>query len=133
VQTFLPFASFEESAKVLDKKRLFKQVVEARQIISCLEGEGSLRWANHPAVRMWRGYEEALKQYFNAMLYEWLLRGGRSSYTFYAVDTSYELPWWLGWDVIHSAYRSNLLRKDPIWYGKFGWTEKDDLPYVWPV
>ena len=132
MQTFLPFASFEESAKVLDKKRLFKQVVEARQIISCLEGEGSLRWANHPAVRMWRGYEEALKQYFNAMLDERLSRGGKSSYGFFDSIICCS-PWWLGRAEIHSAYRSNLLRKDPIWYGKFGWTEKDDLPYVWPV
>jgi hypothetical protein len=34
---------------------------------------------------------------------------------------------------LHDSHRSNLLRKDPQWYGQFGWTVPDDLPYVWPV
>ena len=33
MQTFLPYENFLESAKVLDKKRCWKQVVEANQII----------------------------------------------------------------------------------------------------
>lgn len=42
-------------------------------------------------------------------------------------------PLWLGNKEFHSAHRSNLLRKDPIHYGQFGWTEPDDFPYVWPT
>ena len=26
-----------------------------------------------------------------------------------------------------------LLRKDPDYYGRFGWSEPPDLPYFWPV
>lgn len=44
-----------------------------------------------------------------------------------------DLPTWLGNEDFHAAHRSNLLRKDHVWYGIFGWTEPDDLPYVWPV
>ena len=37
MQTFLPYKSFEESAKVLDWRRLGKQRVEGMQIINAIE------------------------------------------------------------------------------------------------
>jgi len=43
------------------------------------------------------------------------------------------LPSWIGSDSFHASHRSNLLRKDSEWYGQFGWTEPEDLPYVWPL
>ena len=39
MQTFLPYASFEESAKVLDRQRLGKQRVECLQIFNALAGD----------------------------------------------------------------------------------------------
>lgn len=33
----------------------------------------------------------------------------------------------------HASHRSNLLRKDPVWYSQFNWTEPNNLPYVWPI
>lgn len=131
MQTFLPYASFEESARVLDSRRLGKQLVECDQILRAL-ADSSYGWQNHPAVRMWRGYSRALQQYMNMILYEWaIVRGYRSSYTMHEVAL-YEPPPWLGDERFHAAHRSNLLRKNPEWYGKFGWTESPDLPYVWP-
>jgi hypothetical protein len=41
-------------------------------------------------------------------------------------------PPWLGCDEFHSSHRSNLLRKLPEHYSQFGWSEPNDLPYVWP-
>ena len=43
------------------------------------------------------------------------------------------MPSWLGDLDFHASHRSNLLRKDPEWYGQFGWNDPHDLPYVWPV
>jgi hypothetical protein len=43
------------------------------------------------------------------------------------------LPPWFGRDEFHAAHRANLLRKDPEYYGQFGWTESPDMEYVWPV
>nr|WNL49651.1 hypothetical protein MarFTMF_135 [Marseillevirus sp.] len=37
VNTFLPFESFEDSARVLDSRRLNKQIIEAYQILTILE------------------------------------------------------------------------------------------------
>jgi len=42
-------------------------------------------------------------------------------------------PWWLGRGDFHGSHRSNLLRKYPEHYAKFGWEEPDNLPYVWPT
>lgn len=49
-----------------------------------------------------------------------------------AIDATYEPPSWVTWDFIRS-HRSNLLRKDPVWYGKFGWDVEPGLAYVWPT
>ena len=59
MQTFLPYESFAESAKVLDWRRLGKQRVEGMQIIKAITGEKRLDgkpykgWINHPASVMW--------------------------------------------------------------------------------
>jgi hypothetical protein len=78
MQTFLPYADFERCAATLDSRRLGKQRVEAFQILRALRGEGR-GWRNHPAVLMWRGYEDALGLYLNAMIAEWERRGYRNN------------------------------------------------------
>jgi hypothetical protein len=39
-------------------------------------------------------------------------------------------PWW-GFKPLHSSHRANLLRKDPDYYGRFGWTEEPSFIYHW--
>ena len=66
MQTFLPHKSFKKSLKVLDWRRLGKQRVEAHQILNVLlERTDTKGWRNHPITKMWKGYEDALKLYFN--------------------------------------------------------------------
>jgi len=62
VQTFVPYADFEACARVLDVKRLGKQRVEVVQIVRSLTVPG-YAWGSHPAVLMWKGFEEALGRY----------------------------------------------------------------------
>lgn len=143
MQTFLPLPNFVESASCLDKKRLGKQRVECLQLLNTLLGH-STGWANHPATRMWRGYELALGLYAVDVCNAWVARGYSDSVRGKVLgllpklskvfeESQVRLPPWYGMDAFHEAHRSNLLRKDPDWYGRFGWTEPDDLPYVWPV
>jgi hypothetical protein len=42
-------------------------------------------------------------------------------------------PPWLGREDIHESHRSNLLRKDPEFYGELFPDTPADLDYVWPV
>lgn len=132
MQTFLPHPDFFRSLEVLDYRRLGKQRVEAYQILRTLRGEGKLGWRNHPAVKMWRGYEPALRLYLSMAITEWKRRGYRNTMEYPELgDTVF--PPWFGDEKFHASHRSNLLRKDPAHYGQFGWTEPPDLPYIWPV
>ena len=134
MQTFLPYSSFEESAKCLDYKRLGKQRVEASQILTALLftklGE-KYGWQNHPAVKMWTGFENALNYYRNCMIKEWISRGYNNTMKLGWVDKEIIYPSFIGNYAFHEAHRSNLLRKDPVFYGKYNWGVPDDLPYIW--
>ena len=82
MQTFLPYPSFRKSASVLDYRRLGKQRVEAKQIYDILTADWrnpKKGWANHPAVLMWKGYEEELKLYRVIMIEEWIRRGYKNT------------------------------------------------------
>ena len=132
MQTFLPYPNVIESVKCLDYRRLGKQRVEAMQILNILEGRTEKKgWINHPAVKMWRGYEDALAYYMNWCIWEWISRGYNNTMQTVNVPEFFDYPPWFGlWD-FHASHRSNLLRKDPEFYGQYGWTEPDDLPYIW--
>lgn len=95
-------------------------------------------WYNHPAVKMWEGYEYILLFYGVVMCEEWKKRGFKDTLEekFRKVWKNHHVgvfPHWHGDDEFHAAYRSNLLRKDPVHYGQFGWKEPNNLPYVWPT
>lgn len=139
MQTFLPYPNYQKSAQVLDRQRLGKQRVEAKQILNALAGL-TTGWVNHPATRMWRGYEPALALYGSVVCIEWRNRGYNDSLLPFFVD--YMLEWdddelidppWLGNRAFHRAHKSNLLRKDPEWYSRYFRNIPDDLPYVWPA
>ncbi len=98
-------------------------------------------WVHHTATSMWRGIETALVEYCHAVIDEWIRRGYRDIvcrrklqmlYPDY-VRGSAPTPSWLGNEELHASHRSNLLRKNPGWYRQFGWSEPDNLPYIWPV
>lgn len=132
MQTFLPYPSFEESAQCLDYKRLGKQRVEADQILNILIGKTTTRgWRNHPITIMWKRYPYALAEYRNCMIKEWIKRGYKNTMPLYRLPKEYPLPHWLGGE-IHTNHRANLLRKDPIYYGKFNWQEQPLDIYYYP-
>ena len=149
MQTFLPYPSFRESARCLDYRRLGKQRVECKQLLLALGvpvGEHQPKrssWVNHPAARMWRGHEFSLIEYAMEVCHEWIRRGYNDTLLPQFKDAWWQITWnsdrlvaspnWLGYDALHASHRSNLLRKDREWYGRFGWQEPADLPYVWPV
>jgi hypothetical protein len=130
MQTFLPYSSFERSAEVLDYRRLGKQRVEAYQIL-CALSDSKYGWQNHPAVRMWRGYEAALIAYYSVVCREWISRGYRNTMPVLVPQTDYEIPSWLGDARFHYSHRSNLYRKNSEFYVQWGGIDLVD--YVWPV
>jgi hypothetical protein len=150
MQTFLPYPDFTRSARVLDDRRLGKQRVETLQIVRALHRE-KYGWKHHPAVLMWRGYDEALGAYGVAICQEWCRRGRADTCETQIVDelaavgvptpirtqrelqAAGRLPPWLGNRRLHRSHQSSLLRKDPEWYAAHFGSVPDDLPYHWPV
>lgn len=149
MQTFLPYPDFDACARALDRRRLGKQRVETLQVLRALTVPG-YGWRHHPAAKMWRGYEEALAAYGEAICREWCRRGHADTCREKIVaeveglgigDVRSQgelaragaLPPWLGDEDFHRSHRSSLLRKDPEWYGPLFGDLPDDLPYVWPT
>lgn len=132
MQTFLPYPDFTKSLMCLDNKRLGKQRVECLQILNALEGK-TKGWRNHPASIMWQNHIEALKLYHDLSIIIWVARGFKNTMPMLCKSIEVELPDWLGDKDFHASHRSNLLRKDKEHYGKFGWKEPDNLPYIWPL
>jgi hypothetical protein len=91
-------------------------------------------WQNHPAVRMWRGYEETPGAYGIAVCREWQRRGHADSCAAKIMNDlraagitgpvrpvqelrqAGQLPPWLGDEDLHRSHRSALVRKDPNFY-----------------
>ena len=134
---------------MLDQRRLGKQRVEALQVLRGLTTQ-DYGWRHHPAVLMWRGYEEALGSYGVTVCRAWFVRGfadtcelklreeldrigvaaPRPQPELAAVGA---LPPWLGDPALHRSHQSSLLRKDPAHYRPLFPEVPDDLRYVWPV
>jgi hypothetical protein len=150
MQTFLPYAGFGQSARVLDGRRLGKQRVEAIQVLRALTVAG-YGWRHHPAAAMWAGYEEALVRYGLDVCAVWSAGGNADTCAVTLVadlasstgittarpqaqlGRSGELPPWLGEPAFHRSHQSALLRKDPDHYGPIFPDVPADLPYVWPA
>lgn len=138
MQTFLPYASFVETARCLDWKRLGNQRRECKQVLAPLIGI-TKAWGTHPAILQWKGYERALCLYSLAICNEWRKRGYRDEtrpyflHWFYSLRGDIVMPPWLGMREYHESHQSALLRKDYTWYSRFDWDVSHDIPYFWPI
>lgn len=95
--------------------------------------ESSNSWAKHPACKMWKGHEHALADYLNQSIREWRDRGYNNTMNTLLVPVEHTYPDWFGDPAFHKAHKSNLLRKDAEYYGKFNWNVPNNLEYIWPA
>ena len=137
MQTFLPSTNFAWAARMLDSKRLNKQILEGYQILNVLSGMSPTGgWRNHPAVKMWRGHEGMLHRYIQAMITEAKLRGIKTDKNeenirnlFNKVGDSWgeTMPdWYFDQNKIMrivTTHKANLFDKDPMYYAHFGYAK----------
>lgn len=148
MQTFVPFADIDESAESLDNKRLNKQLLEGRQIYSILSSQRTTGgWVNHPAVKMWRNYDNGLFAYLTGIANECVRRGIATEKNWNALYDMHQSNWHRGTGVImppwwndnrvHESHRNNLYVKDPDYYAEFSSANKvsccDKCNYFWPT
>lgn len=145
MQTFLPYPDFIATAKCLDYRRLGKQRVEARQIYLALTQE-NYGWKNHPMVKFWKGYEDALLLYGLIICGEWKTRGYKDTmyeqfFKYLVENFSFSKKHWqpikypllIGNEKFHDTHKSNLLRKNKEYYSQFNWNVPDNLNYIWSI
>lgn len=145
MQTFITSYDFNETAQSLDNKRLNKQLLEGRQILKILAtGQTAGGWVNHPATRMWHGYERMFYKYLTAIKNECVNRGITVDANWTAIEDlmrqgEYNFspnvikPWWYA-DTemllrIIQTHRANLYKKDPEYYYDYAINAKiyDDI------
>ena len=130
MQTFLPYANFDDTMRSLDLKRLSNQVHNEGIVLL-----HDLGWHHHPANKMWRGYERCLAEYLLAGCRELERRGYDAEGT--AVECRWfrrlelKVPPWLGRLSIHDSHKAMLFHKDPEYYHKFA-SHSHIGDYVWP-
>jgi len=111
--------------KCLDNKRLGKQRVEGIQIRRALAGKYKRgAWVRHPAVLMWKGYENYLDNYIILACQEWRDRGFMDSVErdlCQEFNTQYNfgigMPPFVTPRLV-STHRANLYIKDPSHYSE---------------
>lgn len=148
MQTFVPYANSHLSAASLDNKRLNKQLLEGRQIYGILASNKSTgAWVNHPAVKMWRNYDNALYAYLKAIKEECVLRGIQTQKNWEAIEKMHYWNWnrgsnivmppWWNDDRVHESHRNNLYVKDSEYYYDFFDAKRvtccEKCNYWWPT
>jgi hypothetical protein len=76
----------------------------------------NIPWINHPCIRMWRGYDIALKFYHDCAIAEWIARGYKNTMPFLTTLVSSILEGGYRWefDHVHNVYPDY---EDPKWLG----------------
>ena len=159
MQTFLASTNTLKAARALDNKRLNKQILECYQILNVLSGRSKTgAWRNHPAVKMWEGYEHGLWEYVRGMISEASLRGIKTEnnvknlnalYEECAEDWGNEHPeFWRDENKVMriiTTHRANLFKKDPLYYAHYQYAvtspynspccpdRKQPCKYYWPT
>lgn len=112
MQLFLPLPNIKASVAVLDKRRCFKQVIEAKTIIDIIETKNiNSRWYRHPATRMVFGHIDFVKLYYNIVLAETFSRGVKTKYEYLEINNIIAMPDWFGSEKFHFSHAANLSRK----------------------
>ena len=117
-----------ETAMILDKKRLNKQIVECRQILSALNGE-SKAWRNHPCTVQYEGHERWLELYMEC-LSAWMSNAPLTAQTASLVAEMFHKPLFHTEPYFDSMKR-RLYTKDPVHYAQWDVYGTSDVNWYW--
>jgi hypothetical protein len=150
MQTFLTDTPYQNYGfEYLDRRRLVKQLLETRQIMTALT-DTTKGWTNHPATNMWRGKEDMLFDYACSNARELEKRSYAFNNNFNALLESYHYiaerrDTSEGWDItdyglVVYTHRGRLHEKDPMYYAQWSmwgdfrkYTCCERCDYYWPT
>ena len=114
-----------ETAMALDKKRLNRQIQEAKVILDALNGAKA--WSNHPCVLQYRGYEKWLKYYLR-VLHNWHIGG--VPHQFYDDVANKTSPPFHTQEYFDQMKR-RLYTKDPVYYAQWAHLGESEDNWYW--
>jgi len=135
-----PILDDNKTVKLLDVNTNKIRTVDSKRLIRLNEIYISLGFVYHPALLMWLGHEDALKEYINVHIDEWVCRGFKNTIKKYDLcDKIIVRPEWTYDTYFHQCHRSNLLRKEiengesPHYQTMFDISQIHIVrPYFWP-
>ena len=133
MNTFLPHPDYAISAAMLDNQRLGKQRAEVKAIYEMCRNP---RFATQPVVRTWRDHLWHLMAYGIACCDEWTKRGFEDNLKPFFEFVQRGLPQGPKPEfskLFHATMRANLIRKYPMFYSRYKWTEQPMEGYAWPA
>jgi hypothetical protein len=129
-----------KDGKYFKCKKINKKILKEKGYRILLGG-----FSNHPIVKMWVGYTDALKLYINASIKEWLSRGYKNTMKIYTFNDRLKYlmirpPWWFESKKFHNNHKLSLLLKErdrkekPFYWNNKNFTENysdGDFEYIW--
>jgi hypothetical protein len=85
----------------------------------------------HPAVCLWLGFEESLKQYINAHIEAWISRGKNNTMKTYTVCENVPRPSWTLSDEVINNFKSSLVQKEIERHEKSWYLTQSDFVEAW--
>ena len=114
-------------SSILDNRRCFKQIIEARQIINSDSG-----WNHHPVVIMWKPYLNSLKLYYNTLLQDCKNKGISTTMEPYVINEEINHPWFIYYQPLIYSHLRMLKVKDPYFYRDLSFPDEYlDYGYIW--
>jgi hypothetical protein len=96
-----------------------------------------LGFCRHPIVEMWFGYEDALREYIDAHINEWIQRGYKNTMKVYGIKAK-KYPEWIYWEIFHNNHKGSLIKKEIERNEKPWYQMKEDflnveefVDYIW--
>jgi hypothetical protein len=99
----------------------------------------TLKYATHPIVKMWLGYDNSLREYINAHIDAWVELGKNNNMMRYSVSPGQPRPPWTLDPKLHQNHRAALIakeldRNEPTWYAlkpEFVAEQGKFTDYIW--
>lgn len=141
--TLLPYADYEQSAKIFNNELLEDQIMAVNIILDALhQVNESSGWNNSPGVLMWMDYEPQLCILGLALCTVYETRNGRRHefedriqwHLDCATGGSFTMrkPPWSGLAILHQSHQAELIRRHPKYVMHFP-DVSVSTPIFWPV
>lgn len=139
---------FTRCKKPYIPKNKWCYIIERQHVCLPQDTIYSLGFSQHAIVKMWIGYQSALKSYINAHILEYRTRVKNDNTScninmdIYDLPDAYPMPWWINSNDIINTHRASLLRKEqhrhepPHYINNDIFTSIDEKykqhGYIWP-